>query len=68
MFIFQKNGEKSQSINLQKMLILNPCASRELQEVRHTSRKKRRDETAGKEDQYQAEAKSLAEQSEDNKS
>lgn len=34
------------------MLILNPCPSWELQEMFNSCRKKRRDETAGKEDQY----------------
>lgn len=37
------------------MLILNPCPSWELQEMFNSCRKKRRDETAGKKDQYQAE-------------
>ena len=37
------------------MRIWHPCPSWELQEMRNTCRKKRRDETAGKKDQYQAE-------------
>lgn len=52
---FKKNGEKSKSFHLQKMLILNPCPSWELQEMCNPCRKKRRDETASQKDQYQAE-------------
>lgn len=37
------------------MLILNPCPSWELQEMFNSSRKKRGNETAGKEDQHEAE-------------
>lgn len=51
---FKKNGEKSQDFHLQKMLILNPCPSWELQEMFNSRRKKGRNEIAGKEDQYRA--------------